>query len=241
MMRLTFDPGFDVNPTWTALGERVVFASTRDGEAYNLFWKLADGTGQAERLTSSPNPQNPESISPDDKTLFFSETEPNTQLDLLLIPLGGERVSEVLLQTEFNEYMPEISPDGRWLAYISSESGQSEVYVSPFPDIGSGTWQVSSDGGMVPRWAPDQSELFYWGARRELMAVPVRTDGTFAAGSPEALFDLAPYYYGFFDYDTVDGQRFLLAKRTATSDDTPVRINIILNWFEELKDRVPVP
>ena len=73
------------------------------------------------------------------------------------------------------------------------------------------------------------------------MAVPVRTDGTFAAGSPEALFDLAPYYYGFFDYDTVDGQRFLLAKRTATSDDTPVRINIILNWFEELKDRVPVP
>ena len=243
MMRLTFDPGYDMDPIWTAAGDRVVFMSLRDGEAYNLFWKSADGTGEVERLTrTSPNTQNLGSISPDDKTLFFTEVGTNTRADLRLVPIEGDGLSEVILQTEFNEFNPEISPDGRWLAYVSSESNQLEVYVSPFPDFGSGKWQISTDGGMGPRWGPDQGELFYWNRKEQrLMAVPIRTDDTFAAGSPEGLFSLTPYYHDAIDYDTVDGQRFLLTKRVITSDETPVRLDVVLNWFNELKERVPVP
>ena len=126
----------------------MVFASQRDGGKYNLFWKAADGTGVVERLTTSPNTQRPYSFSPDGKSLVFQETEGSQ--DLHVLSLEGERTIQPLLQTEFNELYPAISPDGRWMAYISDESGRQEIYVRPFPNVEEGKWQISSDGGQKP-------------------------------------------------------------------------------------------
>ena len=145
-----------------------------------------------------------------------------------------------LLRTEFNERNPEISPDGNWLAYRSNASGQFEVYVRPFPDVDSGRWRVSTEGGAKPLWAPDGRELFYLAPGGRMMAVSVQTDATFGAGNPEILFE-GNYYFGGSGrhYDIApDGQRFLMIK--ATDDASAPVIILVQNWLEELKRRVPV-
>ena len=147
MTRLTFDAASDFFSLWTPDGQRVVFSSTRDGGFENLYWRAADGTGQAERLTKSPNKQTPYSFSPDGKQLAFTERDPETGRDLYVLSMEGEFTSEPLLQTPFHERAPAISPDGRWMAYSSNESGPYQVYVRPFPNVEDGKWQVSTGGG----------------------------------------------------------------------------------------------
>ena len=115
--RLTFDPATDSDALWTPDGLRVVFTSTRDGAPWKLFWKAADGTGQVERLTTSPNPQEPYSFSPDGQRLVFMELNPETSWDLAVLSVESGSSSKPLLQTQFNEWRPHISPDGRWIAY----------------------------------------------------------------------------------------------------------------------------
>ena len=144
--RLTFDPATDSDPLWTLDGLRLVFTSTRDGAPWNLFWKAADGTGQVERLTTSLNPQEPYSFSPDGQRLVFMELNPETSWDLAVLSMESGSSSKPLLQTQFNEWRPHISPDGRWVAYTSNESGRFEVYVRPFPKTKEGKWQISSGG-----------------------------------------------------------------------------------------------
>ena len=148
MTRLTFDAASDFFSLWTPDGQRVVFSSTRDGGFENLYWRAADGTGQAERLTKSPNKQTPYSFSPDGKQLAFTERDPETGRDLYVLSMEGEFTSEPLLQTPFHERAPAISPDGRWMAYSSNESGPYQVYVRPFPNVEDGKWQVSTGGGV---------------------------------------------------------------------------------------------
>ena len=161
-----------------------------------------------------------------------------------MLSMEDERATEVLLQTEFREQNAEISPDGNWLAYQSNASGQFEVYVRPFPDVNSDRVQVSTAGGRHPLWAPDGRELFYVAADG-LMAVPVETDATFTAGTPEVQF-AGDYLLGGNNrrHDIApDGQRFLMIKEGATLDgeSPPPQINIVTNWFEELRQRVPLP
>ncbi len=136
---LPFDPANEIMPRWSPDGQRVVFASNREGGTHNLFWKAADGTGAVERLTTSPNNQFPTSWSRDGQRLLFHEVNPDTQADLWVLSLEGEPTPELLLQTEFNEQHPALSPDGRWVAYQSNASGGNEVYVRPFP-----TWRPGS-------------------------------------------------------------------------------------------------
>ena len=244
--RFTFDPASDSFPVWSPDGERVVFASMRGG-ARSLFWKAADGTGEAQRLTTSEVDQFSSSWSSDGTTLVIAERHPQTGLDIAVLAMDGEPASETLIETEFTDAFPEISRDGRWMAYHSNESGQNEIYVRPFPDIDTGKWQVSRGGGRRPVWAPDGRELFY---RRDsdlaMMVVPIETEPTFGPGNPGLLFEATdfPIQGGPRRFDIApDGQRFLMTKEGGTVFENAAapKITVVLNWNQELLDRVPVP
>ena len=230
--RLTFE-GYNQFPVWAPDGTRVTFSYNRAGSS-NLFWKSADGSGTNERLTTSEESQWPTSWSPDGQFLAFSEFQ-----DIWILPLEGERKPWAFLQTPFNEVEPKFSPDGQWLAYDSDESGQSEVYVRPFPNAEEGKSQISTEGGTESVWVGN-GELFYRNGD-QMMAVDITTSPSFRAGTPKLLF--AGRYAGTVNrirnYDvTPDGQRFVMIK---TEEEEAKQLNIVLNWFEELKERVPVP
>ncbi len=163
--------------------------------------------------------------------------------------MQGDQATKLLLQEDYTETYPQISPDGRWMAYQSNEEGQVEIYVRPFPDVNGGKWKVSTRGGEKHRWSSDGQELFYW-TDDALMVVAVESEPAFNFGTPEVLLQRQPfvsYSMGAFriSWDNhPDNQRFLMIKHGATEDDqsaagTPRKINIILNWFEELKQKVP--
>src|SRR5262249_27986342 len=149
----------DRNPVWTPNGKRIVFSSSRgDKPTANLYWQRADGTGEAQRLTDSNNLQYAASWDPNGKFLAFAESK-ESGADLMILPVEGDETSgwkpgkpTVFLSGPFNKSSPMFSPDGRWLAYVSSESGQNEVYVRPFPGPG-GKWQISTGGGSYPTWS----------------------------------------------------------------------------------------
>jgi serine/threonine-protein kinase len=245
LARLTFDPGPDQAPVWTPDSRRVIFSSGSGTQ--NLYWKAADNTGTIERLTTSPNQQFPTSISPDGRSLVLQDASPKTQVDIALLaltgaPATGSRRAEPLISTPFVERNPQISPDGRWLAYESNESGLYQIYVRPFPNVDSGRWQLSTSGGTRPVWARNGSELFYLDSGPALTVVTVQTKGsTFGAGNPTKLFDMRYFVTnGGPVYDvSPDGQRFLMIKENATGDSsTPASMVVVEHWFEELKARV---
>lgn len=139
--------------------QHVVFSSTRAGPQ-NLYSQLADGSGTAERVTTSATGQYVTSAAPDGKQLVVLQQSPETGNDLALLTLGATQSPAMLVRTPAAEGPAEISPDGRWLAYESDESGQRQIYVRPFPDVNGGRWQISPSGGGRPLWAPNGSELF---------------------------------------------------------------------------------
>ena len=241
LQRLTFDAAQDNYALWTPDGQRVVFQSQRDGGISHLYWKAADGTGEAERLGEIDGPLAPNAVSPDGTLLVFRQGQP-PGYDLSILHLDGDRSTESLLDVEFDETNGEISPDGRWLAYQSNASGQSEVYVRPFPSVNEGQWLISTGGGTKPLWGPDGGELFFRSGSG-VVAVPIQTEPTFTAGTPQPLFD-GPYRFTApgRGYDiTPDGERFLMVKIGSVNEDAaPSQITVVLNWLEELKGRVPV-
>jgi Tol biopolymer transport system component len=182
----------------------------------------------------------PSSSSPDGQALAYIEIRPETNWDIGVLRLGDSAPEmQPFLQTEFSEGAPAFSPDGRWLAYTSDESGRTEVYVQPYPGPG-GKWQISTQGGTEPAWNPQGGELFYRSGER-MMAVEVTTEGTFSAGAPRILFEgpYVPTPVTFPNYDvSPDGQRFLMLK-AGEQGQTATQINVVQNWFEELKQRVP--
>ena len=237
LARLTFERGN--MPRWMPDGKRLAFGSRRAGGPANLFWKPADGSGPAEQLTESERVHLPSSWSPDGQVLAFEESHPTTGMDIWVLPLQGERKPRPFLQTQFGERAPVFSPDGHWLAYMSNESGRNEVYVQPYPGPG-GKWQISTEGGNEPLWAKNGRELFYRNGNK-MMAVEVTTQPTFRAGTPTLLFE-GQYHNDFNwsppNYDvTPDGQRFLMIQPGEKEEAT--QINVVLNWFEELKRLVP--
>jgi eukaryotic-like serine/threonine-protein kinase len=238
LTRLTFEGKANLNPVWTPDGKRVAFNSDKEGPP-NLFWQLADGSGGLERLTTSQFTQAPSSWSPDGQLLAFIEVKPTTGVDIMVLRLGDRKV-QPFLQTPFNETSPRFSPDGRWLAYISDESGRFEVYVQPYPGPG-GKWQISTDGGTEPLWNPNGRELFYRSGDK-IIAVEIITQPSFSAGKSRVLFG-GPYQptpATLTNYDvSPDGQRFLMLKPSEQAQAAPTQINVVLNWSEELKRRVP--
>ena len=139
----------------------------------------------------------------------------------------------------------ELSPDGRWIAYQSNESGRDEIHVRPFPAVDGGHWQITTDGGAEPLWARSGRELFYLDRRRRIMAVPVQAGPSFGAGNPSVAVELASVNVGGpgREYDvSPDGRRFLIIRPAARTEDkpTPMQLNVVLNWGEELKRLAPV-
>ena len=244
LTRLTFDSAQDEFPVWSPDSRRIAFSSTGRGGRGNqveLFWRAADGTGSEERLAEAENNGQifPTSFLPDATgILVFGTTTPEDDDDVGIFRLNEEDSATPLLGTTFAESYPAVSPDGRWLAYVSDESGNEEIYVRPFPDIDGGRWQVSTGGGTQPLWAGQ--ELFYR-TGDAVMVVAVQTDPSFVAETPEVLFE-GDYLIanGGPNYDvSPDGERFLMIKQIENPSEMP-RIIVVQNWFEELRRLAPV-
>ena len=239
LTRLTFDKASDSSPLWTRDGKRIVYTSGRDG-APNLFWKPADGTGQPEPLMAPPSETNgalvANSITPDGKFLVYSVGVP---ADIMLLPLDGERRPKPLMaQPRFAERGGDVSPDGRWIAYYSNESGAFQIYVRPFPDVNTGRWQVSSDGGTLPVWSRDGTELLYIDGHAHLASVAVERGATFSFGKTTTVLDLSDSVAVYRNFDvTPDPKRFAVVKQQRSR--TAPAFVVVENWFEELKQRVP--
>ncbi len=257
LRRLTFDTSGDGMSVWTPDGRQIIYESSRAGVP-NVYKQAADGTGLAERLETSVTPQWPTSITPDGTCVVGFELVPKSPSDVVFFPLthrvtqpGSGRApcgpwpTGQLATSRFEGHFADFSPNGRYLAYESDESGRAEVYVRPFPRVDSGRWQVSTAGGTRPAWARNGRELFYLDESNTLTSVRVSTSGpTFNSGSPVTVFD-AKYVESnpSRHYDvSADGQRFLMIKESAIHDPnaTPASMIVVLNWFEELKAKARV-
>ena len=250
--RLTFE-GWNVNPLWSRDGRRVLFTSLRSA-GFGLSRKAANGTGQVEGLGTTRPIQMASAWAGEPDTLVVMRANSMTDADIHLLRLDGERDSEPLIATSFAESLPAVSPDGRWIAYQSNESGRSAVYVRPFPNIDDGKWQVSPRAGFSPVWSRDGRELFYIAAGpdgRAMMAVGYTGDPTFTPARPERLFTLPnDIDFGgvFRQWDVApDGERFVMLRETeedpAGNDprEGPAELVYVGNWFTELVERVPIP
>jgi serine/threonine-protein kinase len=234
----TFEGNTNLYPAWAPDGRRIAFESNKGGPL-NIFWLLADGSGGLERLTTSENTQAPMSWSPDGQLLTFIESNPATGHDIWVLQLS-DRKAQPFLRTLFDVMSPRFSPDGRWLAYVSNESGRDEIYVQPYPGPG-GKWEISTDGGTEPVWNRNGRELFYRNAGK-MMAADIATQPNFTVGKPRMLFDgqYVPAGGTSPNYDvSPDGERFLMVKPAEQTEAAPTQINVVLNWFEELKQKVP--
>jgi serine/threonine-protein kinase len=220
------------DPIWTPDGRRLTFTSTR-GRPSNLFWQPADGSGPAERLTTSARWQSSLAWSPDGRTLVFADY--GTTAEVWILRLDGDRKPRPFLNGPFKEYEARLSPNGRWLAYVSDESGRGEVYVTAFPGS-EGRWLVSTEGGGEPVWARNGQALFYRSGDR-MMAVAVTTDATFGASKPRLLFETKALPDTGPSYDVTPDGEFLMIE-PGESDTPPTQINVVLNWLQEVRHRV---
>ena len=230
---LTFE-GFNHIPVWALDGKRLIFNSSRRGPR-NIFWMLADGTGEAEQLSTGLENQIPSSWSPDGVLAYIQGV--GADWDIWVLPLEGEQKPRKFIDNRFVQRHPQFSPDGRWMAFSSSRSGQHQVYVTPYPGPGS-LVQISTDGGTEPVWARNGPELFYR-SKDKMMSVSIETNPTFEASSPKLLFEGA-YLQGYLpvwsNYDVDSEGRFLMVKE---GEQGPRQVHVVLNWFEELKRLVP--
>jgi Tol biopolymer transport system component len=242
LSRLTAHPSLDVDPVWTPDGRRIAFRSARNG-VDNLYWQRSDDAGEPQRLTESKFTQFPLSWHPSGKVLAFREYGRETGSDIWMLPIEGDEVSgwkpgkpTVFLAGPSDETDASFSPDGRWLAYQSDESGQNQVYVRPFPGPG-GRVQVSTAGGSSPRWSRSRKELFYASADQEIMTATYTVQGdTFRADKP-SLWAKGPF--ASFDVHP-DGERIAVVRtEESQSPARPGRLVLVFNFFEEIRRLSP--
>ncbi len=234
--KLTFDGSQTYRPSWHPDGQLVAFVSDRDASAAWSAWvQRADGSSAPELLVRDDRGVEEVAWSADGEWVIYRIGGDNGQRDILAIRPDVDSIPLALLDSPFDEHSPALSPDGRWLAYVSDESGRPDVYVRPFPNTREGKWQISPDGGVQPAWAHSGLELFYRNDAGDMVAVGVRTTPTFVLGDQEVLFDgrdyaqLSPFHTSY----TVagDDQRFLLVKDLGGTED---EIVLVLGWHREL-------
>ncbi len=236
MSRITSHSALDSNPVWSPDGRRIAFRSARSG-VDNLYWQRADGTGEAQRLTESKLPQWPKSWHPNGRLLAYEEI--GRERDVWIVPIEGDDATgwragkpRVFLSGASSETEPAFSPDGRWLAYTSNESGRTEVYVVPFPES-EGRWQISTMGGSFPRWSSNGRELFYLDENRRVAVTSYSVErAAFRASRPRVwsevtvtAFDLHP-----------DGKRIAVLKAPVSpAAKRPGDLVFIVNFFDDLR------
>ncbi|TDI12091.1 MAG: serine/threonine-protein kinase, partial [Acidobacteria bacterium] len=237
LTRLTFE-GDNTHPVWSPDGQRVAFASVRNNALMSAYVKAADGSGQAEKVYSVDRIEHagqmiPFGWTPDGRTMILEFTNENATNIAVFSEEDGEFT--VLLETPAAESDPALSPNGRWLAYASEQSGRFEIFVQAFPE-GGGKWQVSTSGGFYPRWSPDGKELFYRWQSSLYSVVIDDSAGSFRANRPELVFDDLSAV-STFDYD-LDSDRFLMVENVG-NDSAPVGVTVMVNWLDDLERRVP--
>lgn len=235
--RFTFDATEEFSTAWSADGSRVVFNSNLKGH-FDLYIKAANGAGNPDLLFSDNFEKFPSSWSSDDRFILYivitGIRSPTGSSDLWALPLSGDRKAFPYMQTSFNEAQGQFSPDGKWVAYQSNESGRAEVYVAPFPEP-RGKWQISSNGGSDARWRDDGREIFFRGSDNKLMSAEISIVGAgVQVGAMRPLFDMRARNNLRNMYDSTDGQKFLI--NTIEEDAMPTPITLIVNWPALLKN-----
>jgi serine/threonine-protein kinase len=221
---------------WAPDGDRIAYQAI-DEAGFVLSRIASDSSGSVEPLLASPRLVPPTSISPDGKELAFHRFDPSDNWDIWILPLEGERKPRLFLATASSEIEARFSPDGRWLAYSSNETGRQEVYVRAYPGPGR-AWRVSADGGGSPIWGRDGRELFYLGLDSDqVLAVGVQTGPAFRAQPPRTLFKGR---FEAFAGVSPNGQRFLMLKGPDV-EPAPLQIVVIPDWFDELRERLRRP
>jgi dipeptidyl aminopeptidase/acylaminoacyl peptidase len=231
--RMTFDPAIDAMPVWSPDGTRVAFSSSRK-KTFDLYLKNTDGAQEETAIEATPGEDKfPSAWSRDGKYILYTR---GTDLWFLIFP---ELRSQLFLKAPSAMKNGQFSPDGKWVAYASNESGKWEIYVTSFPDA-HGKWQVSNGGGDEPRWRGDGSELFYLAGDGKIMAVPVKEGANFNPGVPVALFQanqralVATSEHVAYDV-TRDGQRFLINTHVKNGEIQPM--SVVLNWDAESRKK----
>jgi serine/threonine-protein kinase len=249
---LTVDPSVDLRPVWTPDGHRIVFRSSRGQTDFpGLFWQRADGTGDVQQLTASKASLTPFSWHPNGKLLAFVQTNSLSGTDIMILPIEGDEASgwkpgtpTPFANSRFAEQEPMFSPDGKWLAFVSGESGRPRIWVRPFPGPGRG-WIVSDTAGSAPKWSRTRQELFYTADER-IMVVPYAIVGdAFRAGKPRRWADvrLRAGSAGIRAFDLhPDGKRVA----AVLAEELPPEVKkdkvvFIFNFFEELRRQLPTP
>jgi serine/threonine-protein kinase len=243
--RITFDEGQDWSPRWSPDGTMVTFVSIRLGDR-DVWTKRADGTGAPELLYDHETRVTESFWSPDGEWLVLrggAASAAQGTRDIVAVRPGVDPEVLPLLVEAYDEQQPMLSPDGRWLAYVSDENGSNDVFVRPFPDVDAGKWQVSANGGIMPLWANSGRELFYVDPSNRLIAVQVGFESGFEMGDREELFTI-PYWYRTTDTNSVygvspDDQRFLMARAYQPQEGSPSSFVLVQNFGEELKRLVP--
>jgi serine/threonine protein kinase len=245
--RLTFLSGLNSSAVWSPDGRFIVFRSSNPASP-GLYWTRADGSGEPQRLTDGKLSETPFSFTPDGKRLAIMRQGEGTGSDIWTVPIEGDRdhprlgMPEPFLRTQFEESDPQFSPDGRWLAYYSYESGNSEVYVRPFPGPG-GKWQISTGGGFHPMWSSNGRELFFQRAVRAIMVAGYSVQGdSFVPGKPRVWSESGVPAGSSLSALAPDGKRFavVLPSEIGNEQKPITQVTFLLNFFDELRRRVPV-
>ena len=244
--RVTFDAAREDFPIWSSDGADILFRSIRGGRG-DIFQKAASGAGAELQLAASDQLQVPSSMSADGRFLLYLSIDPRTDADLWVLPMTGDRKPSVIAKTPFREVWPVFSPDGRWIAYQSNESGRPEIYVRGFVAPGEtadaaktagGQWQVSTAGGIMPAWRPDGRELYYLDPTGAMMAAPIAvTSSAIDPGAPVKLFPTRIYGGGADaqqgpQYSVAPDGRFLINTELDVAD---APITLLMNWNPEAK------